>query len=480
MGRPQRRRPSESYAQPASAIASGPLSLALQYQRLLSAGLSTQVDLPAQGSTDFRYVGPTATGSGSGLDWANVASWSSVAFTRGLTYYLKSGTYNATRTLGTATQGSLYITIKKATASDHGTDTGWSSAFGTGQAYFTSQLEPITINTSNWIIDGNTRNEANWFDGDSYGIRIDHSTSGGNGTTTGPGGNARGQNIRFGGTAVNNVTVTRCYCYGIGPQTDSNYRPYTFDTDSNDIQGTGIVFSRNYINRSSNVFFIRQTDGCVIEYNACENAWSNGTHHGEIVNVYFSVFDTVIRHNVWRNSYQSGLGGTALIAVAVNRSQSRKPAIFVYGNVFDTFYVGDAAIGFLGNPTNGGNGTGCVIVNNTFIRGLEGNAGIQFPDGSGNTVRNNLWIGSGGSITAGSGSVVSHNAFSNTSYSGSGTNAIFSVPTSIFQNYAGADYHIASTASFAAGIDLAAPYDIDMDGVPRVTGNWTRGAYQRV
>ena len=36
--------------------------------------------------------------------------------------------------------GTLKIVVKKATESDHGTDLGWSTSFGDGQAEFTSQL----------------------------------------------------------------------------------------------------------------------------------------------------------------------------------------------------------------------------------------------------------------------------------------------------------------------------------------------------
>ena len=99
----------------------------------------------------IRCVTPTGSGS-TGASWSAPAAWGSVTLTRGDVIYLADGSY-AGKTLSTANNGTTTITIKKATVSDHGTDTGWNAgSMGAGQAAFTGAL--ITT-TSYWIIDGN-------------------------------------------------------------------------------------------------------------------------------------------------------------------------------------------------------------------------------------------------------------------------------------------------------------------------------------
>src|SRR5581483_5070523 len=111
------------------------------------------------------FVRAGATGTGSGADWTNACtgftgSCAVASLVRGDTYYVATGTYS-TSTFSTATSGTLVITIKGATVADHGTDTGWSSAFsvdhltdGGTQATFSGV--PITFSTSHWVFDGNT------------------------------------------------------------------------------------------------------------------------------------------------------------------------------------------------------------------------------------------------------------------------------------------------------------------------------------
>jgi hypothetical protein len=86
------------------------------------------------------YVREGAAGSGDGSDWAN--AWTELPGTlgRGDTYYIADGTYPG-YTFDDPESGSQYITIKKATESDHGTNTGWDSSYGDGQAEFTGRQD---------------------------------------------------------------------------------------------------------------------------------------------------------------------------------------------------------------------------------------------------------------------------------------------------------------------------------------------------
>lgn len=71
-------------------------------------------------------VGLTTTGGGSGSDWNNLKAWSGTP-ARGDTRYLRDGNHSY-KNFNTPVSGTTLITIEKATATDHATDTGWVSA----------------------------------------------------------------------------------------------------------------------------------------------------------------------------------------------------------------------------------------------------------------------------------------------------------------------------------------------------------------
>lgn len=79
----------------------------------------------------IHYIRADATGgANNGRNWNDAYTfWPTLV--RGDTYYVADGSYPAFTCNIT---GSAYITIKKATQSDHGTDTGWNSSYGDGQA----------------------------------------------------------------------------------------------------------------------------------------------------------------------------------------------------------------------------------------------------------------------------------------------------------------------------------------------------------
>ena len=65
------------------------------------------------------YVTSTGAGSKNGSDWANAYQGFPASLTRGDNYYIAAGTYGG-YTFNTPNSDSSVITIKKATASDHG------------------------------------------------------------------------------------------------------------------------------------------------------------------------------------------------------------------------------------------------------------------------------------------------------------------------------------------------------------------------
>jgi hypothetical protein len=85
------------------------------------------------------YVREGAIGSGSGTDWTDAYTSLPPTLNRGDIYYIGDGTYGG-YTFDDSESGTTYITIKKATASDHGTSAGWDPSYGDGQAVFNERL----------------------------------------------------------------------------------------------------------------------------------------------------------------------------------------------------------------------------------------------------------------------------------------------------------------------------------------------------
>jgi hypothetical protein len=100
-------------------------------------------------STRTRYVLPGGSGARDGSDWANAFSALPGTLQRDTVYWLGAGNYGA-YTFDDAASGSAGITIRKATADMHGTDTGWSAGLGDGAATF----GPLTFATDRYTMDG--------------------------------------------------------------------------------------------------------------------------------------------------------------------------------------------------------------------------------------------------------------------------------------------------------------------------------------
>ena len=120
------------------------------------------------------YIRASATGSATGADWNNAYTDIPATLTRGDTYYISSGSY-ATYEFNDTDDGQ-FITLKKATSGDHGTDTGWNDTFGSGSAVFDYRFR---FTRGHYIIDGVTGGGAGqWDNYGLYGFRIENYTSG--------------------------------------------------------------------------------------------------------------------------------------------------------------------------------------------------------------------------------------------------------------------------------------------------------------
>ena len=300
-------------------------------------------------------VGASATGNGSGSDWNNQSQWSTLSFARGNMYYLADGTYGA-KTLGTPVSGSTYIYIKKATASAHGTETGWVSTMGDGVATFTGGL---TVSTSYWDISGVTGGgPGNWTLGHGFAfssavasavtyivitsgseyINIRHSSfvQTGNPTTAGTG-----------GTAI--------YCNG---------------------NVSNSIFEYNYFNNLVGLpFLLRGGSGNSIQYNytgdICGMWIYNGGHCEALVQ--HSMNDVHFRWNYIGECPSTG-------GFVKNNSGTTSDGIRIYGNIFSN-----------GMPISvDGTATNWRVFNNTFIGMIGGPISMPGAFGASNLFYNNL------------------------------------------------------------------------------------------
>ena len=390
------------------------------------------------------YVRAGATGADTGADWTDAYTALPATLTRGDVYYVAGGTY-ASYTLDDAQSGTLTITIKKAYAADHGTDTGWQASYGTAQAVFNSSFNIVRP----WVIfDGSYRNESNYWDGDSYGFKIQTVDN-----------NQTLMNMANGSTPCTNITVK--FVYILAPVGVLTTRPYAIDTETGDnaVMNANYVFHKVYVKGSNNPFFIRQTRDALVEYCCAELTSGSDSYHGEMVNAFYHYFGgPTVRYCHFRDAYNGASGydaggGTGVIACA------DLPYAYIYGNIFERFYVGDGAIA-AGWPNDN-----IRVFNNTFIDGVAGSGALvrsTIDEGhTGNMAYNNLAVGC-----------------ANSTYNGLGVDAYNSTATTaIFVNYAGGNYRLATNT--VAGTNIAffdASYAIDPDGNART--DWDRGAFE--
>lgn len=391
------------------------------------------------------YVRQGATGSGSGSDWINACTGFSgscavSSMVRGDTYYVAAGTYTS-QTWNQAASGSLIITIKKATVADHGTDTGWNSAYA-AQATFT---ERNVFSTPYWVFDGQ--------DGDyatgglsSYGFKEqysvgDYATTGG---TTGGGFQFQADNVTIRYVDCSGYTGTGDYnypnqakcieAYGGNNWTVSHLAMHGCESC---LQGGGNnwVVENSYIYNSrsvasnfhNNIFWCSPANGGTFRYNRIWDYNAEGFFitgwSGTVTNV--AIYGNVFSDTGAESNYPRG------IELRQDYSYSN---ILMYNNTF--YNLNDGGINDL-TPSTGNTCTGCQVIDNIGVLAS---------------------IGPGPAITANN----------NTDDSNSGR----------FVNATTRDFHLTGALDGAA---MAAPYNLDMDGNTRGAGGvWDRGAYEYV
>lgn len=442
--------------------------------------------------TQSYYVRAGAAGNGSGSDWANAYPKLPSKLGRGATYYVAGGSYGYWF-LNTPDSGTTPITIKVATATDHGTATGWSdgyvgqvkvgrgcpSGYGCANLFFESDY---------WVVDGQTR--SSWTSG--YGLFMQNTSNASSscaveiGNPYGSGGGTVASHIVIEYTEIEGSNDPTAASEDIGASLNkaSSYVSFLYDwihaVGNTQIQAT-----------TSSAITNLTVDHCFIS----ENKESNSGTHAEAI--AYTGSNLTVSNSIFRN-----ITWTAFITdpAGFNPSLSNWD---IYGNVFyqqpnlcpssASCTVGNGIVSWLGGTTF----TGTIRVINNTIANIQPLPGQSSPC-SGNlldyhdtgpqgtmVLENNVFYNdcSVTQVSSDTGLTYDYNSY----YGGTNDTKDTSAHKQVisgnpFVDSAGGNYRLtADMAGSQVGVSFPLPYSVDPDGTTRgADGTWDRGAYEFV
>ncbi len=403
------------------------------------------------------YIRAGATGNASGSNWtdafpdfaaAGLDGEASVS-ARGNVYYVAAGLYGDI-SLDNDVQGDQLITIRKATANDHGTASDWDPSYAQ-QAWFSS----IAFRSQYWVFDGRI---SGGDDPNGYGFRVVPSDCDQEVRAVGmPPLGAHSKQVDY-----INFSHTAMEMCGAGEFTQIGIYSNAF------VHGaTHMTIADNYFYGGNTNILIRNWSDAVIENNYFDGNWSSSENHGEQISPGNHCVDIVVRGNVfvdstifvigvhkdhnerWQlyNNLVIGGNGISALFTAVDHDGGVMGAWDVHHNTFVGISEG-MGLGILSNGEDGGSSPSFAYNNLSFQ--------LRHP-------------------TFGAGVVHDYNAF----YDCTGT-----VPTEAhgqvettdpFVAADSGDYHL-SNPTEAGKDDLDSVYDTDKDGVLRQHPD--RGAFE--
>lgn len=388
----------------------------------------------------------SGTGSCTGWDTASACDTLPATLVRGDTYYIADGTY-AAYTFSTANSGTTVITVKKATAADHGTDTNWVSTYGDGQADFTGGWQ---IYTDYYVFNGQSRN-SNWRTGavDQYGFKV---------------ANTRIDNGA--GTGGDNLTFNYIDFHGGGRDTGDGD-----DVIYDLVGGTNITFQYCALRDSDRTIFLTRgtPTNWLIEYSYIARNASSAAIHGEIHS------STSSSNFTWRYNVIEDPEGTAVWAFINDGTADNW---YIYGNVIfhSSSYnrEGISGVMYVANDASNDNTlNGLRFYNNTIwnIQGLW--SGVVIQQGTDDLVYNNIWSQS--ATPNNSGGTYNYNTYyATTTQFDSNAQTVGTQPLT---SPSTGDFTL--VAATTAGTTLASPYNTDPTGATRgADGVFDRGAFE--
>jgi hypothetical protein len=417
-------------------------------------------------------VTPTGSGTKSGADWSNAMADLPSTLIRGDSYYLGPGVYSEFNH-NEATNNSMVITIKRATASDHCSDTGYVDAsFGrpAGQAVFQHYL---ALQSGYWVIDGNYPNAKPASIADT-GIYIDGTTC----TTS----NCWPLNLSQSGN-TSNIVVKNLSIQGGGDAKQSS----NIDENIRIIGGSN--FTLQYIevlNSSNSPIVLRGVNGFQLDHSYLNHNAINSVYHGEGISDSGSS-NVSITNNTFKDIEGTGIivelnAGT--VSTAANWNISGNLFFYPPGNPEGRTGTDDGLIACINLQT----AKNWTIINNT-ISGITGlSTRLNFATSSGYCTNptgivayNNLWYNSARADVFGPVTLDYNTYIKMTNVNDTGANSI-SVPTGAdpFVSAATDNYHLnvlTNITPWKPTGTIVPGSNVDMDGVTRTT---SRGGYQYV
>lgn len=321
-------------------------------------------------TTYQKYVRAGASGSGSGDDWTNAYTSLPSTLARDTTYWIADGSYSG-YTFDDSLSGTQVIRIKKATAPLHGTDTGWSDAYGDGQAVFTGAL---VFTGGYFTVDGTIGGGPSNWEG-PYGILLDNSAE---------------FMVDLRSSGSDNVTIKHCSFYGAGSNSYNDAVAFG--------EGSNCTISHCHFFDIGRCVFMSGGNYPVVEYCWIQDYWAarGGPIHGQIWSNW-AAYVSAVTNSVFRYNLVSSIQGTG--GIIWDNASNTSAEMRVYGNVFVYFpstTSWGAQNGAIGGWTGGG-GEDCRNIkayHNTFINFQSGSYptfGISnIIRYSGNYVANNL------------------------------------------------------------------------------------------
>ncbi len=421
----------------------------------------TQNQTQASGN---KYITPNGAGLKDGSDWANAYAGlpASGTLQRGATYYFSAGTYVIPYTFyslkhkfNDPNDGTKVITIKKATAAEHGTDVGWQTSYG-GMSIWTASAGEGThamlwFITDYYVFDGGSRDQCildanNTVEGQAGFIRTD------------------GSHI-----TISNCTITK-YLESKVVLNGGSYNTFSH-----------LYFINNY---KSDIFYLWGSYN-TISYNEVDGSTepadpnpSSGNHADFVQTFDINTPGTIATDNLIEYNYVHDSPTRQLFMLSQMHSSSRFENWTFRNNIFANTAPGFSAtvginlynnifynVGTLSHTYAAFIGLGSIAFNNAF---LSGTAGLLYSGGANPNIDYNYFA----NIT---------NNYAAPSYfnvSSIGTHNILG-GTPDFVNEALQDFHLKPGSRIIdAGIAPAISF-VDYDGVSRPQGSaWDIGAYE--
>ena len=408
-------------------------------------------------------------GMGDGSDWDNAFNVIPDALVRGNIYYIADGNYDG-HCFHDNESGSTYITIRKATVHDHGTDAGWQSSYGDGQAIFKG---PISFRKGYYIWDGimgSGNNDA------SYGFKIVPSTHAAKQYLIGL------PMLGDSSYQVDHITIshTAIMTSGQGTGAYTQIGIYSLPRDAS-YASSDITLSYNYLSNASSNILMRQAQNWTIRDNYFDGNWSSADNHGQQISPATSS-NIFLYNNIFKDS-------TTFVIGAHNESGGNS-----YWHVYNNIIIGGTlSAGFA--MAESGEADGLVssqFHNNTFVNVDFGGRGAVFVGKLTDAATqmsyayNNLFYncisprmdnadGTPGAI------IHDHNAY--IASTGTINSADESAPlidyNDPFVNAASNDFRLKSgSGPNYRGRNLSQYFTTDKDGNPRGKLRWSIGAYR--